>query len=221
MYLVSGHLTGFLIDGELCSLLIGLLDDGVFDLSVDSLVRVSGLNLDNGTPVRCTLLNLRRVFRAFLEDRLVVVDICYENDHYGGARVDVLLAVRATSSVIESGDVKLVLVPVEGDLLAVQTDDTGYLLYHELTGNRLVADEAETHVVAILVGSDNGRHQSIRTGVLVNVRSVDLLREFRLLVVLVFRVDSHRRGAALGRIAWSKKGIICDTVIYIPVNGSL
>lgn len=44
-YLVSRNFSGFFVDGELCAFLIRLLDNRIFDLSVDAFVFVSRVHL--------------------------------------------------------------------------------------------------------------------------------------------------------------------------------
>lgn len=105
MYLVGQDLTGLFVNGKLGALLIGLLNDRVLDLAVDTLVLVGSLYLDDGAAVGRTLLHFRIIHPAILEHRLVVVDIRYKDDDYRGAGVDGLIPVRAARAVVQGGDV--------------------------------------------------------------------------------------------------------------------
>lgn len=44
-YLVGGHFSGFFVNNEFSSFLIWLLDDGIFHLSVNAFIFVSGVYL--------------------------------------------------------------------------------------------------------------------------------------------------------------------------------
>ena len=48
-----------------------------------SLISLFGCNLNDGASVGRPLLDLGGVGGTVLEDRLVVVHVCYENDHHG------------------------------------------------------------------------------------------------------------------------------------------
>ena len=76
-----------IILGEFGSLLIRLLNDGIFYLAVDPLVLVNSVDLYDRAAVGRSLLDLWRVRDAVLEYRLVVVDIRDEDDDHGCGRV--------------------------------------------------------------------------------------------------------------------------------------
>lgn len=67
-----------------------------------------GTRLDNRAAIWGALLHLGVVGAAVLEDGLVVVDVCDENDNHGGAGVRRLVAVHAARTVINSSYVQLV-----------------------------------------------------------------------------------------------------------------
>lgn len=207
-YLVSQDLTGLLVDGELGAFLIRLLYDRILDLSIDTFILIRGLHLDDGAAIWRTFLHLRVIHPAVLENWFIIVHVGYEHHDNRGAGVNGAVAVRAARAVVQGGDVQLVFVAIQRDLLAVETDHTGDLLDHELPGRGVAADEAEPHVVAVLVGGDHGGDQGVRSGVLVDVRRINLLRELRLFVVFIFRVYPHRRRASFRRFAWKNKLVL-------------
>lgn len=105
MYLVGQDLTSLFVNGELGALLIGLLDDRILDLSVDTLVLVSSLYLDDRAAVWRALLHFRIIHPAIFEQRLVVVHVGYKDHDNRGAGVNSLSTVRATRPVVQGGDV--------------------------------------------------------------------------------------------------------------------
>lgn len=74
-YFVSKDFTSFLIDCEFRSLLVGLLDDRVLDLSVDTFVGIGSLDINNRTPIRNPFFDLKTVGAALGENELFIVDI--------------------------------------------------------------------------------------------------------------------------------------------------
>jgi len=87
----------------------------------------------------------------------------------------------------------------------VETNHTCDLLDHELPRRSVPADETEAHVVAILIGRYHRGDQSIRTGILVDVRRINLLRELGFFIVSILRVYPYRRRASLRRLACKAK----------------
>lgn len=83
----------------------------------------------------------------------------------------------------------------------MKTNHTRDLLNHELSRRGVPADESKSHVIAVLVGGHHGGDQGVRSGVLVDVRRVNLLGELRLLVVFIFRVYPYCRRAGFRRLA--------------------
>lgn len=199
--LVGRHLAGFLVDSEFRALLVRLLHNRVLHLTVDAFVLVRRLHFDHRAAVRRALLHLRVIRSAVLEHRLVVIDVGDEHHDDGGRCVYRGFAVDTTRAVIQRCHIQLVLIAIQRDAFAVQPDYAGNLLNHKLSAIRAAADKAESDVVAVLVGRDDRRHQRVGSGVLVDVWRVDLLRELRLLVVLVLRVDANGGGSSLGRLA--------------------
>lgn len=200
-YLIGQDLAGFFVDSKLCALLIGLLHDRILDLSVDTLVLVGRLYLNDRAAVRRTFLHLRVIHPAILKDRLVVVHVGDKHHDDRGAGVNGLIAIRTACAVVQGGDVQLIFVPIQRDLLPVKTDYARDLLDHELPRRGVPADESESHVIAVLVGGHHGGDQGVRSGVLVDVGRVNLLGELRLLVVFILCVYPHCCRAGFRRLA--------------------
>lgn len=59
-------------------------------------------------------------------------------------------------------------------------------------------------VIAVFVGRHHRGDQRVGPGVLVDIRRVHLLREFRFFVIFVLRVDTNRRRARFRRFALNK-----------------
>lgn len=199
MYLIGQDLTGFFVNGKLCALLIRLLNDRILDLPIDTFVLVSRLYLYDRTAVRRTFLHFRIIHPAIFKHRLIVVHVGYKDHDNRGASVNSFIAIRTTRAVVQGGDVQLIFVPIQRDLLPVKTYHTCDFLDHELPGCSVPADESESHVVAVLVGSHHGGYQGVRSGVLVDVRRVDLLGELWLFVVFILCVYPHCRRAGFRR----------------------
>lgn len=199
-YLIGQDLAGFFINGKFCALLIRLLHDRILDLSIDAFVLVGRLYLNDRAAVRRTFLHFRVIHPAILEDRFIVVHVGYENHDNRGAGMNSFIAIRTTRAIVQGGDVQLVFIPIQGDFLPVETNYARDLLDHELPRRGVPADESKPHVVAVLVRSHHGGDQGVWPGVLVDVRRVNLLGEFRLLVVFILRVYPHRRRAGFRRL---------------------
>ena len=209
-YLVGENLSGFLIDAELGSLLVRLLHDAVLHLTVDALVAINRVDLDDRAAVRRAFLDLGRVGRTIFKDGLVVVDVGDEDDDDGGRRVKRRRVDRrsgafdAALSVVSGGHVQLVLVAVQHDRTGNKTNDAGVLLDPEQTGSWGPADEPERDAVAVLVRRDDGGHEGVGSGVFVDVGRVHLLRKLGRLVVLILGVDADCGCSGPGRITWKE-----------------
>lgn len=59
-------------------------------------------------------------------------------------------------------------------------------------------------VIAVFVGRHHRGDQRVGSGVFVDIRGVQLLREFRFFVIFVLRVDTNRGRARLWRFALNK-----------------
>ena len=154
-HFVGEEFSCLLIHVELCAFLVGLLDDGVPHLTIDSLVLVHGVHLDHGAAVGSSLLNLRRVGGAVCEDRLVVVDVGDEDDHHRRGGVDCVglgggPGLRATFPVIHGRHVELVLVPVQVDGPVDEPDDSGVWFYPEQTRGCGPSNKSESNSITVL-----------------------------------------------------------------------
>lgn len=100
-YLVGQDLTSLFVNGEFGTLLIRLLHDRVFHLSINTLVLVSSLYFDDRTAIRSTFLHLGVIHPAFLEDRFIVVHVGYKDHDDRGAGVNGGIAIRTTRAIIQ------------------------------------------------------------------------------------------------------------------------
>lgn len=111
LYLVGKDLARFFIDSKFGALLVGLLDDGIFNLAVDALVRIGGLDPDDRAPIGRAFFDLGAVRTALGEDGLVVVHVRDEDDHDGGRCVS-WSGTAAAGPIVYGRHVQFVLVPV-------------------------------------------------------------------------------------------------------------
>jgi len=135
-HFVGEDLARFFVDGEFGTLLVGLLDDGILDLTVDTFIGVGGLDADDGAAVWRTFLDLGTVRGTIRKDGFVVVDVSDEDDHNSCRRVSWSARasrVTAASAVVDGRDVEFVLVAIEADGSVVQTNHTRQFFNDELT----------------------------------------------------------------------------------------
>ena len=194
---VGKHFASLFVHIELGSLLMRLLDNGVPDLTVHTLILVHSVHLNHWTSVWSTFFNLGSVRGAVLKHGFVVVDICDKDHDDGGRGVEGRVTSRAwlgrihaALAIVHGRHVQLVLVTIQIDGACRETDDARVLLDPKQSRLGCAAYESELDTVSVLVGGNDRRDQGVGAGVLVHIRGVDLLRKFRLLVVLVLCVDA-------------------------------
>lgn len=83
----------------------------------------------------------------------------------------------------------------------METDHTGDLLDYELSRRGVAANESESYIIAVLIGCDHGGDQGVWSGVLVDIRCVNLLGELWLFVVFILRIYPNCRCAGLRWLA--------------------
>ena len=154
-HLVRKQFTGFLINSELCALLVWLLHYRVLHLAIDTFVLIKGMHLDHRTSVWCTFLNLGSIRCTILEHRLVVIDVGYEDDNHSSGSMDVVWinrssGVDAALAIVHRGHVQLVLVPVQVDLAIDESDHAGVRLNSEQAGSCSAANKSECNSITVL-----------------------------------------------------------------------